>query len=171
MTGGHIWAQRYDRDLDDIFAVQDEVTESIVSALAPRLAPAAGQPPARRDTQNLEAYEHFLRGRELCYQDTPQANANARELLEKAIELDPGFSQACSHLARTHVIAYANRWSDSPERSLEQAGRRTRATRYRVGREQPACPLRGRGRTILVRAAREDAGRGQAVHRHRSQLR
>jgi adenylate cyclase len=121
MTGGHIWAQRYDRDLDDIFAVQDEVTESIVSALAPRLAVAGEQPEPRRATQNLEAYEHFLRGRELCYRDTADANAQARELLEKAIELDPGFSLACSHLSRTHVIAYANRWSDSRERSLELA--------------------------------------------------
>jgi len=121
MTGGHIWAQRYDRDLDDIFAVQDEVTESIVSALAPRLALAGGQPTPGRGTENLEAYEHFLRGRELCYQDTTQANVQARELLEKAIELDSGFSLACSHLARTHVLAYSNRWSESPEQSLEQA--------------------------------------------------
>ncbi len=120
-TGGHIWAQRYDRDLDDIFAVQDEVTANIVSALTPRLAPVSQPRAPRRDTGNLEAYEYFLRGRELCYQDTVEANAGARELLTKAVELDSSFSLAYSHLSRCHVIAYANRWSDSPERSLELA--------------------------------------------------
>jgi len=120
-TGGHAWAERYDRDLDDIFAVQDEVTGSIVSAIAPKLASARNESPSHRDTDNLEAYEHFLRGRELGYQDTAQANAQAREMLEKAIDLDPSFSLAMSHLSRTYAMAYANRWSDSPQRSLEQA--------------------------------------------------
>jgi len=120
-TGGHVWAERFDRDLDDIFAVQDEVTGSIVSAIAPRLAPTDDAPAPRRDTESLEAYEYFLRGRELGYRDTAQTNAQAREMLEKAIELDPGFSLAVSHLSRNYAVAYANRWDESPERSLEQA--------------------------------------------------
>ena len=120
-TGGHVWAERFDRDLDDIFAVQDEVTGSIVSAIAPKLAPAADSPATRRDTESLEAYEYFLRGRELGYRDTAEANAQAREMLEKAVELDPGFSLAVSHLSRSHAVAYANRWSESPQHSLEQA--------------------------------------------------
>ena len=120
-TGGHLWAERYDRDLRDIFAVQDEVTGEIVSALALRLSPEERDRVASRYTENLEAYEHFLRGREQAYRDTPEANAQARAKLEQAVALDPDFSLAFSHLSRNHVIAYVNRWGDTPDRSLDRA--------------------------------------------------
>ena len=118
-SGGHLWAERYDRDLHDIFAVQDEVTREIVAALAVELTVEEREP--GRYTENLEAYEHFLRGREQAFQDTAQANAQARTMLEKAIELDPRFSLAFSHLSRNHVIAYSNRWGETPDESLERA--------------------------------------------------
>jgi TolB-like protein/Tfp pilus assembly protein PilF len=120
-TGGHLWAERYDRRLHDIFTVQDEITREIVSALAPRLTPDERGRPDSRHTENLEAYEHFLRGRDQAFRDTPAANAQAREMLERAIELDPGFSLAFSHLSRNHVIAYVNRWGDDPDGSLVRA--------------------------------------------------
>jgi adenylate cyclase len=120
-TGGHVWAERYDRDLDDIFAVQDEVTRDIVAALALKLTPAEQKRVHHRDTENLEAYEYFLRGRDQALRDTPEANAQARKMLERAIELDPRFSLAFSHLSRNHVLTYSNRWGDDPEKSLELA--------------------------------------------------
>jgi len=120
-TGGHLWAERYDRELTDIFAVQDEVTQSIVSALALKLTPDERERVERRDTDNLEAYEYFLRGRDQAFRDTPEANAQARTMLEKATELDPQFSLAFSHLARNHIIAYVNRWGEDPDRSLDPA--------------------------------------------------
>jgi TolB-like protein/Tfp pilus assembly protein PilF len=120
-TGGHLWADRYDRDLHDIFVVQDEVTREIVAALAPRLSPQVRESGKSRYTENIEAYEHFLRGREQAFRDTPEANARARALLEKAVSLDPRFSLAFSHLSRNHVIAYVNRWGDAPDGSLERA--------------------------------------------------
>ncbi len=120
-TGGHLWAQRYDRKLHDIFAVQDEVTRDIVSALALKLTPEECERVYRRDTENLEAYEHFLRGREQAFRDTQEANVQARVMLEKAIELDPQFSLAFSHLSRNHVIAYVNRWGETAGQSLELA--------------------------------------------------
>jgi adenylate cyclase len=120
-TGGHIWAERYDRELRDIFAVQDEVTREIVSALAPRLSPQARKRVDSRYTENLEAYEHFLRGRDQAFRDTPEANAQARAMLEQAVALDPGFSLAFSHLSRNCVVAYVNRWGDAPDRSLARA--------------------------------------------------
>jgi TolB-like protein/Tfp pilus assembly protein PilF len=120
-TGGHVWAERYDRELNDIFAVQDEVTRDIVAALALKLTPDERERVLRRDTDNLEAYEYFLRGRDQAFRDTAEANAQARTMLEKAIELDPQFSLAFSHLARNHVIAHTNQWGDAPERSLEIA--------------------------------------------------
>jgi TolB-like protein/Tfp pilus assembly protein PilF len=120
-SGGHVWAERYDRDLHDVFAVQDEVTRDIVSALALKLTPGERDRVRRRTTENLEAYEHFLRGRDQAFRDTPQANAQARAMLEKAIELDPKFSPAFSHLSRNHVIAYVNRWGERPDECLELA--------------------------------------------------
>jgi TolB-like protein/cytochrome c-type biogenesis protein CcmH/NrfG len=120
-TGGHLWAERYDRELDDIFAVQDEVTQSIVSALALKLTPDERERVERRETDNLEAYEYFLRGRDQAFRDTLEANAQARAMLEKAIELDPQFSLAFSHLARNHLITYSNGWGENPDSSLELA--------------------------------------------------
>ncbi len=120
-SGGHLWAERYDRELHDIFAVQDEVTRDIVSALALELTPDERDREPGRYTENLEAYEHFLRGREQAFLDTAQTNAQARAMLEKAIELDPRFSLAFSHLSRNHVIAYSNRWGETPDESLELA--------------------------------------------------
>jgi TolB-like protein/DNA-binding SARP family transcriptional activator len=120
-SGGHVWAQRYDRKLHDIFAVQDEVTRDIVSALALKLTPEERERVYRRDTGNLEAYEHFLRGREHAFRDTQEANVQARVMLEKAIELDAQFSLAFSHLSRNHVIAYVNRWGETADQSLELA--------------------------------------------------
>jgi adenylate cyclase len=120
-SGGHLWAERYDRELHDIFAVQDEVTRSIVSALAVTLTPDERERVPRRHPENLEVYEYFLRGRDKAFLDTPEANIQARALLEKAVELDPQSSLALSHLSRNHVIAHVNRWRESTGQSLELA--------------------------------------------------
>jgi TolB-like protein len=99
VNGSHIWADRFDRDLIDIFLMQDEVVGKIVSALSGAL-PSAHSLPKRRAT-SLEAYELFVHGRSLVslsFQDTRAA----RRLLEKAIELDPGFAEAYAWLAMSH---------------------------------------------------------------------
>jgi TolB-like protein len=120
-SGGHVWAERYDRDLHDIFAVQDEVTRDIVAALALKLTPGERERAFRPPTENLQAYDHFLLGREQAFLDTAEGNAKARMMLEKAVELDPQFSLAFSHLSRNYLIAYNNRWDENPDRSLELA--------------------------------------------------
>ena len=88
-TGGHLWAERFDRDLTDIFAVQDDVTQHIVGALALNLTEGEQQRLATEHTDNLEAYDCFLRGREQLWRLTREQNSQARELLQRAIELDP----------------------------------------------------------------------------------
>jgi TolB-like protein len=98
-TGNHIWADRFDRDLADVFVVQDEVVGKIVSALADAL-PATRSPPRRRTT-SLEAYDLFVRGRSLALQ-SPQAARAARPLLQRAIALDPDFAEAYAELALSH---------------------------------------------------------------------
>jgi adenylate cyclase len=120
-TGGHLWAERYDRDLADIFAVQDEVTREIVSALAIRLTRSEQRRLKHRGTESLEAYDLYLRGRQLVWQANKAANEDARVLLERAIALDPRFASAYSTLASVHALDYSNRWRDPPEESLQAA--------------------------------------------------
>lgn len=120
-TSGHIWADRYDRDLEDIFAVQDELTRTIVSALAVRLTADEEQRITRRGTDNLEAYDCFLKGREVLWILTREANQNARENLEKAIALDANYAASIAMLGFCHVIDYVDRYSGDPEASLAMA--------------------------------------------------
>ena len=108
-TGGHLWAERFDRDLTDIFAVQDDVTTQIVSALALNLSAGDRQSIAAEHTDNLEAYDCFLRGRELFWRHAREANREAETLLRRAIELDPRFAPAYAFLAAAHVIDYRER--------------------------------------------------------------
>jgi adenylate cyclase len=120
-TGAQLWAERYDRDLTDIFAVQDEVTAQIVSALAVTLTHGEQRRMQRKDTDNLEAYDCYLRGRQLVFQRSAKSVEEARPLLERAIELDPQFAQAYSMLACTHILDHANGWHDAGGKSLERA--------------------------------------------------
>lgn len=108
----HLWADRFDRDLADVFLLQDEVVSTIVSALSGVL-PAAVTSSTRR-TASLEAYDLFVRGRMLVVQ-SPESNRAAPVLLERAIELDPGFADAHAWLAMSHHFAWAY-WLDAPER-------------------------------------------------------
>jgi tetratricopeptide (TPR) repeat protein len=96
IDGGHLWAERFDRDLSDIFAVQDEAVARIVEALVGRLT--GNQPPERKRPANVEAYDLCVRGRSLIL-ESPQGAREARLLLERAIALDPGFGEAYRWLA------------------------------------------------------------------------
>ncbi len=110
-TGGHLWAERFDRDLTDIFEVQDDVTQHIVGALALNLTETDQQRLASEHTDNMEAYDCFLRGRELWHRLTKETTIEARDVLQRAIELDPKFALAHAFLALTHGLDYMNRWS------------------------------------------------------------
>ena len=121
VTGGHIWAERFDRELTDIFAVQDEVTQEIVSALALNLTESEQKRLVIEYTDNPEAYDCFLRGREQWWRLVKDSNIQARELLQRAVELDPKFAPAYAFLAAAHLHDYVNLWSESPARSLERA--------------------------------------------------
>jgi TolB-like protein/cytochrome c-type biogenesis protein CcmH/NrfG len=119
-SGGHLWAERYDRDLGDIFALQDEVTQEIVSTLAVKLTADERKSMASAPTDNVEAYDYRLRGSEYFARATKEANAQARQMYEKAIELDPGFSIAYVDLGWTYVSDWTFQWSQEPQ-ALEKA--------------------------------------------------
>jgi adenylate cyclase len=119
-NGAHLWADRYDRDLIDIFEVQDDVTRRIVDALKVKLSPAENMRLADSSTPNIEAYDCYLRGREVM-----AVNPKNRERFEqstkfymRALELDPSYAQACAGLSMAYGLDYQNRWSDNPDLSL-----------------------------------------------------
>jgi adenylate cyclase len=116
-SGGHLWADRYDRGLEDIFAVQDDVTEKIVRALEVKLTGGAAAHKAREQTHNPEAYDSVLRGREQYRLFSKASNAAARELYERAIALDPGYAEPYAGLAETYV----QEWLMGSEPTLDRA--------------------------------------------------
>ena len=126
-TGGHLWAEKFDRELTDIFAVQDDVTDHIVSALELNLSRDERQNIAVERTNNQEAYDCFLRGRELWWRFTPEANREAERLLRRAVTLDPGFAPAFAFLAAVLANAYSNGWGESPAEALKDAEKAARA--------------------------------------------
>ncbi len=100
VTGGHIWAKRYDRDLGDIFAVQDEISRSIVDALSVKLLPMELVIPSGRTTDNAEAYQYYLLGRWLLmFVGDKRAFRVARQMFAKAIEVDPLYARAHAGIA------------------------------------------------------------------------
>jgi TolB-like protein/class 3 adenylate cyclase/lipoprotein NlpI len=113
-TGGHLWAERYDRDYKDIFALQDEVVQRIVFALSVKLTQTEKEQLARKYTDNLEAYDYYLRGEQALQSFTVEGLAKARSMFEKAIELDPKFAQAYA----AHGMASYYMW----ECSLTESG-------------------------------------------------
>jgi adenylate cyclase len=119
-TEGHLWAERYDRDLKDIFALQDEVAQKIVAALAVKLTKDEQKHLVRKYTDNMEAYDSLLQGMEYKNRYTKEANAQARQMFERAIDLDPEFAQAYALLGLAHVHEWSLGWSQDPQ-SLEQA--------------------------------------------------
>jgi TolB-like protein len=119
-TEGHLWAERYDRDLNDIFALQDEVTQKIVTALAVKLTEDEQRRLMRQYTDNIEAYDYYLRGFEYFSRQTKEANVQARQMHQKAIDLDPKFAAAYALLGLTHSQDWTMGWSQDPQ-SLEHA--------------------------------------------------
>jgi len=119
-SGGHLWADRYDRDLTDIFAVQDDVTHRIVDALKVTLSPAERARLADNEPSNIDAYDCFLRGREMMLgrEKNRATFEEAVQFFKKALELDPGYSQAYACLGFAYMFDYQNRWSDDPDASL-----------------------------------------------------
>jgi adenylate cyclase len=122
ITEGHIWAERYDRDLKGIFELQDEVRQKIVAALAVELTADEQERLMQRYTDNVEAYNYYLRALEYfpVSRLTKEKNILARQMLEKAIELDPNFAASYALLGWTHSQDWVMGWSKDP-RSLEQA--------------------------------------------------
>jgi adenylate cyclase len=98
-TGGHVWADRFDRDLTDIFVIQDEITHAIVEQLKVKLLPQERQLIAQAPTESIEAYTYYLRGRQFLHRHSKSYYQLARRMFAKAVELDPSYARAYAGIA------------------------------------------------------------------------
>ena len=121
IKGHHLWAERYDRELKDIFTVQDEITKKIITALQVELTEGELARLSAKGTDNLQAYLKLLQGREHFYTITKEGNAQARSLFEEAIELDPEYANAYLYVGVTHWMDIMLGSSKSRKESLKQA--------------------------------------------------
>ena len=119
-TGHHVWSERYDRELTDLFALQDEIAQTVAGAVAGRLKLTAEARAERKPIENLEAYDYVLRGQSIIA-DTKENNLRARRAYEKAIELDSALTTTHVGLARSYIIEWLNSWSDPNDRPLDHA--------------------------------------------------
>ena len=147
-SGGHLWGDRYDRDLTDIFEVQDDVTRRIVDALKVTLSPAEKERLAETKTSDLAAYDCLLRGREfmLGNERNRKTFEQGTTYFKKALQHDPNYSQAYACLGFAHIFNYQNRWTDDPDSSLPLAKQYARE----AIEKGPNEPL---GRCVLAMAA------------------
>jgi adenylate cyclase len=118
-TDRHLWAERYDRDLEDIFAIQDEVTTAIVATLPGRVEAAIRDRAARIPTENMAAYECVLTGKVLHHRSNRADNARAQRLLERAIELDPGYAHAHAWKACVLGQTWVYNWCEDRDSLLD----------------------------------------------------
>lgn len=121
-TGSHLWAERYDRDVKDVFAMQDEIAHRVATELASELTAGEKARINFKSTDNFQAYDHFLRGMDFYDKRSKRNHETARTLFEKAIELDPQFARAIAMLGRVYVARrYHGYWGYDPEQSLKRA--------------------------------------------------
>ncbi|MDX2463461.1 MAG: winged helix-turn-helix domain-containing protein [Porticoccus sp.] len=120
-TGFNTWAERYDRDVAKVFIVREEVTNSIVKALAVNITSQEKKRLIHKTTDNLKAYDFFQEGQRISKISTKETNQQAREVYRKAIELDPTYGRAYGALAYSLAFSYRRGWTDAPVESLDRA--------------------------------------------------
>ena len=120
-SGAHVWAERFDRELADIFAVQDEITERIAAAIEPELARAELERSRRKPPESLDAWDLYQRGLWHIWQFNAEDNAAARKLFERATALDPGFSPFFAALSLCRLLEHTLSFRPMEERSIDAA--------------------------------------------------
>ena len=122
-TGAHLWAERFDGGLEDIFDLQDQVTASVVGAIAPKLEQAEIERARRKPTESLDAYDYFLRGMAAFHEWTRDANNEALRSFYKAIELDPNFAAAYAMAARSYSQRKSCGWLTDRAHEIAETAR------------------------------------------------
>jgi TolB-like protein len=138
-TGSHVWAERYDRDLADVFAVQDEITEAIVAAVEPQLYAAENFRARRKPPDSMDAWDLLMRALSHYWRVTRQDNVVAQALLEKATAIDPHYGQAFGLLATSHTFSAHMGWEDM--RAVAPKAERAAAAAILADSEDPWAHL------------------------------
>jgi adenylate cyclase len=154
-SGGHLWAERFDRDLTDIFSTQDEVVEKIVGTLAVTLTKGEEQRLRQRGTGNLEAYETWLRARALLTRGTRESLVQARAMYRRAIEIDLNFAAPHAGLALAAISEYVSGWAPDPAQALDEAERWARRA-VELNDQEPVSHM-ALGNVLLWRRDHEGA--------------
>jgi adenylate cyclase len=121
IKGHHLWAERYDRDLKDIFQLQDEITKKVITELQVGLTEGEQARINAKGTNSIDAYLSCLQGRNHLFRFNKNDNILARHKAEEAIKLDPNYSDAYSLLGKTHIMDVWFKWSESPQKSMKSA--------------------------------------------------
>jgi adenylate cyclase len=121
LTGHNLWAERYDRQLEAIFAIQDEITFKILKEIQAKLTEGEQTLLYSKGTENIDAYVKFWQGRSYCFHFDKGSNAVARQLLAEAIALDPNWEPPYSWVGWTHLLDAAYGYSANREESVKQA--------------------------------------------------
>jgi len=166
-TGAHLWADRFDGALEDMFDLQDHVTSSVVGAIAPRLQYAEIKRAKRKPTENLDAYDYYLRGLASARRWTMDANSEALRLFCKAIELDPGLACAYGMAAWCYMQRKARGWMIEHVQESAEATRLARKAVH-LGGDDPVALCMGGYALAFVAHEFDDAAafmdRGLAVN-------
>ena len=125
-SGAHLWADRFDGTVDDVFDLQDKVTTSVVGAIGPKLEQAEINRSKRKPTESLDAYDYYLRGMANLHQGTKESTSEALQLFSHAIELDPDFASAFGMAAFCYDLGKWNSWMADPVKEATEAERLAR---------------------------------------------
>jgi tetratricopeptide (TPR) repeat protein len=139
-NGAHIWAERFEGSLDDIFELQDQMTESVVGAIAPQLERAEIERARRKPTESLNAYDYYLNGMAYLHRGSREAIDQALPLFAKAMKLDPDFASAYAMAAWCHFWRKVNGWMTDPSQVTEGARLARRAVE--LGRDDAVALTR-----------------------------
>lgn len=141
-TGSHLWSERFDSTLGDIFELQDQITESVVGAIAPQLEQAEIERAKRKPTESLDAYDYYLRGMTNFHQGSREAVGQALPLFYKAIQLDPDFASAYGMGAWCIFWRKINGWMIDPEQEVAEGARLARRA-VELGKNDAVALTRG----------------------------
>ena len=155
-TGAHLWADRFDGELADVFDLQDQVTESVVGVIAPRLEQAEIERAKRKPTESLDAYDYYLRGMAAFHRFSRADNAEALALFGKAVELDPDYAAAYAMAARCYLQRKGFGWVADRETEIAETRRLARRA-AELGRDD-AVTLANAGMALVVVAGDLDDG-------------
>ncbi|HEF4762891.1 TPA: winged helix-turn-helix domain-containing protein [Pseudomonas putida] len=155
-SGTHLWAERFEGLIDDIFELQDQITESVVGAIAPQLERAEIERAKRKPTESLDAYDYYLRGMAKLHSGTREAIEQALPLFYKAIELDREFASAYGMTAWCHFWRKLNGWMDDRPQEIAEGIRLARLA-VELGRDDAVALTRG-GHALSHLAGDVDGG-------------